>query len=133
MSAFRVIIAGGRDFNDYELLKKEVDFILSKQTEIEVVSGRCDRGVHTFTTKDGVKVYGADGLGERYSQEKGYKVIPFPANWREYGPIGGPIRNKQMAQSAEGLIIFWDGVSRGSRNMVNEAKAERLKIHIVNY
>jgi hypothetical protein len=129
----RVIIAGGRDFTDYELLKREVDFILSKQKEIEILSGRCNRGVHTFTTETGIKVYGADGLGERYAQEKGYEVIPFPANWAEYGPAGGPIRNKQMAQSAQGLIIFWDGKSRGSRNMIDEAKAEGLRIHIVKY
>ena len=33
---FKVIIAGGRDFNDYDLLKKKVSMILSNKSEIEI-------------------------------------------------------------------------------------------------
>ena len=48
----RLIIAGGREFNDYELLKEKVDYLLrnKKGETIEIVSG---------------KARGADSLGER--------------------------------------------------------------------
>ena len=37
---FRLIIAGGRDFANYELLCEYVDFKLSrKQEEIQIISG----------------------------------------------------------------------------------------------
>ena len=35
----KIIIAGGRTFNDYDLLCKKCDKFLSVQTEIEIVSG----------------------------------------------------------------------------------------------
>ena len=60
---FKVIIAGGRDFNDYNLLKFKCDFYLSKiNEEIEIVCG-------------GAK--GADSLGERYAKEKGLSIRNF--------------------------------------------------------
>ena len=52
---FKVIIAGGRDFSDYELLLEKCDYYLTEKTNVEVVSG-------------GAK--GADILGERYAKER---------------------------------------------------------------
>ena len=69
----KVIIAGSRYFNNYELLRQYVDHILqnvSQKESIEIVSG-------------GAK--GADELGERYAKERGYKITRFPADWNKYG------------------------------------------------
>ena len=55
---YRVIVAGGRDFNDYNLLKSKLDKLLINKTDVEIVS---------------VKARGADSLGERYTKEKGTK------------------------------------------------------------
>jgi len=98
----KVIIAGGREFNNYELLKSSCDRILIRQSNIEIVSG---------------KALGADKLGEDYAKEKGYKIKEFPADWIKYKKGAGPIRNKQMAEYADGLIAFWDGQSKGTKNM----------------
>ena len=114
----RVIIAGGRDFNDYDLLVKKCDYFLQDQDDITVVSG---------------EARGADKLGEKYAKERGYNVDRFPANWDKYGKGAGPIRNKQMAEHADSLILFWDGKSKGSKNMLETAKKLRLKIRIINY
>lgn len=35
----RVIIAGSRDFDDYALLQAHADYMLSRQEDIEIVSG----------------------------------------------------------------------------------------------
>jgi hypothetical protein len=111
----KVIIAGKRDFNDYEAVKQTADFLLSNQTEVEIVSG-------------GAK--GADALGEQYAKEKGYKLTPFPADWNKHGKKAGPIRNEQMAKYADALIAFWDGESKGTKNMIDLAKQYNLKYHI---
>lgn len=50
---FRVIIAGSRDFDDYALLQDHADYMLSRQEDIEIVSGGAS---------------GADALGERYAR-----------------------------------------------------------------
>jgi hypothetical protein len=132
----RVIIAGSRHFDNYELLKDKCDLYLSSITEpIEVVSGRCNTGVHTFTTDGNIKVFGADGLGEKYAKEKGYSVAPFPADWKSYGNYAGPIRNKLMAQYAAGnfLIAFVANDSKGTVGMIALAKEQNLKVRAVYY
>jgi hypothetical protein len=116
----RVIIAGGRDFNDYELLKDKVDYILrNRQDEdIEIVSG---------------KARGADSLGEKYAKEKGYQIKEFPADWDTYKKRAGYIRNEEMANYASHCICFWDGQSRGTKHMIDIAKREKLNIRVIRY
>ena len=114
----KVVIAGGREFNDYDLLREKCDKILSAQTDIEVVSGTAR---------------GADKLGERYAEEKGYPIQKFPADWKKYDKGAGSIRNEQMAKYADALIAFWDGVSSGTANMINWARHYGLKVKVVNY
>lgn len=121
MEDFRVIIAGGRDFNDYDLLKEKVDHLLSLKSEtqqIVVVSGHAS---------------GADTLGERYAEEKGYSCELHPADWKTHGRAAGPIRNAEMAEVADALIAFWDGQSRGTKSMIELAKKKNLKVSVVNY
>lgn len=114
----KVIIAGGRKFNDYSLLFDVCNFMLRNQTDVEIVSGTAR---------------GADKLGERYAKEKGYLLRQFPADWQLYGKAAGYKRNQLMAQNADALICFWDGESKGSRHMINLAKKEGLKVKIVMY
>lgn len=113
----KVIIAGSRNFNDYEKLKEVCDFMLSRQTDIEIVSG---------------VARGADLLGERYAKEKGYQIKQFPADW-SMGKQAGYVRNEQMAQYADAVIVFWDGKSKGSEHMINLAKKHNLKVKIHNF
>lgn len=107
---FRVIIAGKRSFNDYDTLRDVCDNILADKCRshtVVVISGGAD---------------GADSLGERYAQERGYDLQRFPADWQQYGRAAGPIRNRQMADNADALIAFWDGESRGTKNMIETAR-----------
>ncbi len=114
----KVIIAGGRDFDDYDMLCQRVDRILSRQTEIEIVSGAAK---------------GADKLGERYAEERGYNITRFIADWNRYGKRGGYIRNEDMANYADALILFWDGMSKGSKHMLEIASEYDLKIRVIYY
>ena len=116
---FRLIIAGGRDFNDYEALKNYVDFKLSRtEDEIQIISG-------------GAR--GADLLGERYAAERGYLLRRFPADWKQYGKSAGVRRNREMAKNADALIAFWDKSSRGTKNMIDEARDAGLIVCIRYY
>jgi len=121
----KVIIAGGRYFNDYTLLKSSVDeaienikSLLTGGVEIEIVSGGAS---------------GADALGEKYAGEHGYPVKKFPADWNTHGKAAGPIRNREMAAYADILIAFWDGKSRGTANMISEAEKKNLVVKVINY
>ena len=113
----KVIIAGGRDFSDYEKLKSFCDETLSDKTDIEIVSG---------------KAKGADSLGEQYAKEKNYPVKEFPADWK-LGRGAGYIRNTQMANYSDMLICFWDGKSKGTKNMIDTARNKSLYVYVCRY
>lgn len=126
--AMNIIIAGSRDFDDYRLLKKTVsDYIEENQVnntqQIRIISG-------------GAK--GADRLGECYAFDNGCSVIRFQALWGVYGKSAGPRRNNEMAkfasESGSGtLIAFWDGESRGTKNMIDTARRYGLHVIVVEY
>lgn len=132
----KLIIAGSRNFDDYEFLKIMCDYII-KENDLhvtEIVSG---------------KAPGADRLGERYAFEKGIKIIPFPASWddidgkpeseiktnkqgKKYWKLAGFHRNTQMLDYGDRLIIFWDFKSLGTKHMVEEAKKRGIICDLVN-
>lgn len=132
---FKIIIAGGRDFEDYGALESYCKHILQNQSNIEIVSG---------TAK------GADELGERFAIENNLALKSFPAPWHEienkpknqigvnssgkkYWKRAGAVRNKQMAKYADALIAFHDGESKGTANMIEEAKKNKLRIRVKEY
>ena len=121
LSEKRVVIAGCRNYTDYEEAKAYINFCLSnirKESTIVIVSGGAN---------------GADALGERYAKENGFKTERYPANWKKYGKAAGPIRNEQMAQVADYIICFWDLKSTGTKSMIEYAKIynKPLKIKVI--
>lgn len=113
---FKLIIAGGRDFNNYDGMSKCLDRLLKNINDnIEIVCGMAR---------------GADRLGERYAKEHGYKVIYMPADWDLYGKSAGFKRNVQMAEYADALVAFWDGVSSGTKHMIETAQKMGLDVRV---
>jgi len=119
----RLIVAGCRDFDDYSLLENKLDKLLEgiRHENIVIVSGDCR---------------GADLLGVRYAKERGIRTVHFPADWEAFGRSAGPRRNKQMAAYAAennhgALAAFWDGRSKGTKNMIENAKEYHLQIRII--
>lgn len=113
---FRLVIAGSRDFADYDLLRREVDKLLSGRTNVTIVSGTAR---------------GADRLGERYAAEHGMKIERFPAEWAKYHQGAGPVRNEKMVKSADAVIVFWDRESSGTKNIIECARKENVPYKIV--
>lgn len=71
---------------------------------------------------------GADHWGQEWAVSTDRLVEYFPAEWMRHGKKAGPIRNREMAEAAEALILVWDGKSKGSANMKREAERMGLKI-----
>ena len=115
---FKVIVAGGRDFSDYDLLKSKLDNLLVDRDPVEIVSGTAR---------------GADKLGEFYAKRTQLAVALFPANWDLYGKSAGYRRNEEMAEYADALVAFWDGKSRGTKHMIDLANKSGIQVRVVNY
>lgn len=128
----RLIIAGGREFADYEAAEKIINSIVNDRKILEVVSGSCPVGTPTHYEADRV-VHGADGIGEQWAAKRGIHVRVFPADFKRLGRSAGPKRNKEMAEYGDELIAFYDGHSKGTGDMINKAHAEKITITIVYY
>lgn len=115
----KICIAGGRDFDNYDVLAKVVDQVIAEiPTQISIVSGMAK---------------GADSLGERYARERGLDVLLFPADWKKHARAAGPIRNALMADEADMLVAFWDGVSRGTKNMIGQMQKRGKPYKVFDY
>ena len=128
----RVIIAGNRNFKDYEKLKRACDKLLKNHPNAQIVSGMAS---------------GADTLGIQYARERGLKKHEFPAHWDDiqgkpaheigtrrdgtkYWKLAGFARNQTMAEFADALIAFHNG-SSGTADMIKRAKKQGLQIRVI--
>jgi|TARA_R110000822_G_scaffold183534_1_gene322913 hypothetical protein len=114
----KVIVAGSRGFNDYEFLKKKLDYLFQNQDEITIISGNAR---------------GADTLGETYSVDRNYGLETYPADWDTYGKSAGYRRNAEMAKISDASVIFWDGISKGAKHMIDLSHKYGLKTKVVKY
>lgn len=114
-----IIIAGGRDFDNYPLLKTKCENILSNLDKKDII-------IFCGTAK------GADTLGEWYAKENKLKIKYFKPNWN-IGKKAGILRNEEMLVDADALIAFWDGKSRGTKHMIGISVEKGIKTRIIKY
>ena len=114
----RIIIAGSRSFNNYDLLAKVMDKVTANLDAVTIVSGAAR---------------GADTLGERWANEHNHTIISMPADWERFGKSAGYRRNEEMATIADGLVAFWDGQSRGTKHMIDIMKAANKPVRIIRF
>lgn len=118
---FHLVIAGSREFRDYDRLEQEVDAYLRQvagEKLVTILSGTAD---------------GADRMGEQYAARKGLNIQRFPADWAHFGRAAAVKRNAEMAQAADAAIVFWDGKSAGAGNMIQCAKSAQIPCKIVKF
>lgn len=113
-----VIICGSRYFTDYERMCSTMDTLLKDVNIAKIITGGAN---------------GADEMGKAYAISRGYKNEEMPADWGKHGKAAGPIRNTAMAQQAHATIAFWDGRSRGTRDMIRKAQNHKhCYVHIIH-
>lgn len=118
----RLILAGSREFSDYNLLEKLtdefIDHYLLPGEFLEIVSGTA---------------LGADTFGEIYAKNNKIDLTFFEPDWELYGDDAPKIRNTEMAKYGTHAVLFWNGMSSGTRHMIDECKKYKLQYHVVNY
>lgn len=118
---FKVVIAGGRDYINYPLLRNKCLYYLKDKIEndkVVIVSGNAK---------------GADQLGEKFAEEFNLEIELHPADWDGLGRSAGYIRNEEMIKVADAVICFWDGESRGTGHMIAITQKANKPLRIVYY
>lgn len=114
----RILVCGGRDFNDYEFLEKTLDGLKEWAEEdiTEIIHG----GATGVDTKAG-----------EYAASRGIGLRIFKANWKVQGRAAGPIRNKQMLDEGQpDLVIAFPG-GKGTANMIKQTQERGIDVRTV--
>ncbi len=112
MDNMKVIVCGGRDFNDAALVFKTLDRFHDERGIAELIEG-------------GAR--GADSFAGEWAAMNRVKRRTVAADWEMYGRAAGPMRNESMlAMSPDAVIAFPGG--RGTAHMVRIAKAAGVEV-----
>lgn len=122
MTKYRMIVAGGRDYSNQNIVNYYIDR----------VKDVCDSRGLNLVIVCGMAT-GADTLGRNYAISNGLEVLEFPADWNRYGKSAGYIRNKEMGDVADSAIVFWDGRSKGSKLMIDIMHELKKPVVAISY
>lgn len=105
----RVIVCGGRDYDDAEMV----------------------RGVISMLALDTIVVHGsargADSLASKAAEDLGLFTEAHPADWDTHGKPAGFIRNQEMLDAGADLVIAFPG-GRGTADMVRRARRANIAV-----
>lgn len=131
----RILIAGSRNYTDYEDFLAMMDELVEHKCipeEFEIVSGMAK---------------GTDSLAVQLAKDTGFKLHEFYADWdnldavpcrvthrngKTYNSLAGMNRNKEMEAHSDILVAFWDGESRGTKNMIDLMENAGKQVFIVS-
>lgn len=109
----RLLVCGGRDFNDYGALRDAMNAVVGKETDVLVIHG-------------GAR--GADALAGRIAEEAHVPVKVFPADWETHGKRAGYLRNRQMLDEGKPDIVLAAPGGRGTAMMIRIAQEAGVKV-----
>ena len=113
----RTIIAGSRGVFDRTAINEAMD------------AAALIEGIEPTLILSGL-ASGVDSLGEEWAIDHGIPVALYPAPWRTHREAAGAIRNGHMARNADALVAVWDGVSPGTRDMIEQARRRGLLVYV---
>ncbi len=105
----RVIVCGGRGFDNYPLMRDVLD-------------------AHGITELAEGGATGADDMAEAWACQRNVPCRTFPALWAKHGRAAGPIRNAQMlCEFQPDAVIAFPG-GRGTADMIRQERAAGVRV-----
>lgn len=117
----KMIIAGGRDFADADLLCQALNELVEKEVISEKTELICGMAK------------GADILGYHAFKSQGLPIHEFKPDWEGLGKRAGFVRNAEMGDAADLALIFWDGKSKGTKHMIDYMEKLGKPVYLVEY
>ena len=112
-----VIVAGDRDYIDYDHIRAKMNALWDAIGPYELISGNA-RGVDT--------------VSGNIAADADITIHDYPAKWDRHGKGAGPIRNKAMLDHpATYLLAFIAPHSRGTKDMVAQAHMAVIDVYSI--
>lgn len=110
----RVLVCGGRDYDNHRLLGFVLDKLYVHRSGIAcIIEGGQS---------------GADALAKEWAIQRGVPWSEFKANWTLYGNAAGPMRNRRMLdEGLPDLVVAFPG-NKGTSNMVRQAERRGVPV-----
>ncbi len=115
MRELRLLICGGRDYQDWQNVYATLDRIHRQFRIVRIVEG-------------GAK--GADQLGAEWAIDRGMILLlrSYPARWEEFGRSAGHRRNREMLdEEGPNAVVAFPG-GPGTANMIVQAEARGIRV-----
>lgn len=99
----KLIVAGSRSISVVRLEAFDIQrlvYLFGLPRPSEIISGGCTSGADAWIENNWSGIL---------------KI--FKADWLKNGKAAGPIRNAEMAEYGDVLLLIWDGESKGSSSM----------------
>ncbi len=109
----RVLVCGGRNFNDENYLIEALHILGMRIPLSAIIQG-------------GAR--GADLLAKHFAHEYGIPAFEFRAQWKQYGKAAGHIRNKRMLEEGSPDMVLAFPGGPGTANMIAQARAADVPV-----
>ena len=107
----KIAIVGSRNIT---LSESEISEFISKGDEI--ISGGA---------------MGVDHSAAEYANKFGLKLTEILPRYETYGRAAPIIRNREIVDSADKIIVFWDGKSKGSLSVIKYAEKRSKECQVI--
>jgi len=113
----KLAIVGSRNFKSFRKMYLSIQKLMEVSDIELIVSG-------------GAK--GADTLAEHFADMYNIPKKIFKPDWNTFGKRAGFLRNKDIVDTADQVIAFWDGKSKGTKSTIDLAKEQNKLLKIIN-
>ena len=106
----KLLIVGSRNIENFDLapyVPQEVEWIISGGAR------------------------GVDEIAERYADGKKISKLILRPDYKKYGRAAPIRRNYEMVESADAVLVIWDGVSHGTKATIDYARRTHKPITVI--
>jgi len=121
------IIEHGRKCGRYEEDEMKVAVIGSRSLKVTNLEDYLPSNTTEIVSGGAI---GIDRCAEEYAKQHGIPTKIFLPDYNQFGK-GAPLkRNVEIIEYADAVIAFWDGVSRGTRFVIDESKKKNKPVRV---
>ena len=112
-------IVGSRTIKDRSIIPRAIEMIKESRSKFKI----------TKIVSGGA--IGVDTMAEKYADRNEIDKKIFEADWEKLGKKAGYIRNEEIVEYCDELLIIWDGKSKGTKHDIDLCKKHHKDYYLV--
>ena len=92
---------------------------------------RIDNGINRITEIVSGGAVGIDTRAAEYAKRHGLTLTEFLPQYERYGRAAPIVRNKEIVDYADKVIVFWNGASKGTLSVIKYSEKVGKHVEVV--